>query len=135
MNPLPLFQMLVMYINHIWAANITEIVPESQNKDKLYLQPRFKARDSPHADTVYKKYETVPHIDNPVFGIAISDKRINAILRKKSHRISRSTPLRTYPNRVTYVASNKGKIARMLFIFCEIYPNCNPNNFEKLRRN
>ena len=114
MNPLLLLQVLTMYINHIWAANVTEIVPESQNKDKIYLQPLFKPRDLPHIDAVHKKYEIVPHVDNPVFGIAISDKRINAIPRKKSHRISRSTSLRTYPNRVTYVASNRGKIIQNL---------------------
>ena len=120
MNPIPLFQMLVMYINPIWAANVTEIVPESQNKDKFYLQPLIKARDSPYVDTEHRKYETIPRVDYPVFGIAISDKRINAIPRKNSYRMSRSTSLRIYPNRVTYVASNRGKMERMLFIFCEI---------------
>ena len=125
--------MLTMYINHIWAANVTEIVPESQNKDEFYLQPFLKARDLPYVDKEHRTYETVSRVDYPVFGIAISDKRINVTLRKNSYRMSRSTSLRTYPNRVTYVASNKGKMARILFIFCEIYPNCNPNIFEKLR--
>ena len=133
MNPPPLFQILVMYINHIWAANLTDIVPESQNKDEFYLQPLFKARDLPHIDAVHRKYETMPHEDYQVLGKEIyiaSENRVNRILRKKSHRISRSTSLRTYPNRVTYVASSKGKMARLLFIFCEIYPNRNPSNFE-----
>ena len=114
MNPLPLFQLLVMYINHIWAANVTENVPESQNKDKFYLQPLFKARDSPYVDTVHRKYETVSHVVYPVYGIAISDKRINAKVRKTSHRMSRSPSVRTYLNRVTYVASNRGKMARVV---------------------
>ena len=129
MNPLPLFQMLVVYINHIWAANFTEIVPESQNKDKFYLQPLFKARDLPHTDAVHRKYETMPYEDYQVLGkeiYTVSDNRLNRIPRKKSHRISRSTSLRTYPNRVTYVASNKGKMAT--------YPNCNTNNFEKTKK-
>ena len=133
MNPLLLLQVLTMYINHIWAANVTEIGREPHNKDTFYLQPIFKARDSPYVDALHRMHNKFPREDYQVLGMEISDIRMNAILRKTSHRTSRSTLLRTYPNRVTYVASNKGKMARILFIFCEIYPNCNPNIFEKLR--
>ena len=122
MNPLPLFQMLTMYINHIWAANFTEIVSEPQNKDKFDPQPIFKARDLPHVDAVHRKNEAIRHEDYQVLGKEISDNRINSILGKTFHRMSRSTSLRTYPNRVTYVTSNRGKMVRMLFmqyILCE----------------
>ena len=101
--------MLTMCINHTWAANGTEIVPESQNKDTFFLQTLFKARDSPYIDAPDTKYETVPHEDYPVLGNEISDNTMYTTVRETSHRISRSTSSHTYPNRVTYVASNKGK--------------------------
>ena len=110
MNPLLLLQVLTMYINHIWAANVTEIGREPHNKDTFYLQPIFKARDSPYVDALHRTYNKFPREDYQVLGMEISDIRMNAILRKTSHRMSRSTLLRTYPNRVTYVASNKGKM-------------------------
>ena len=104
-----------MNINHICGASVTEIILKLRNKDNL--QPLFETRDSPYIDVAHRKYQTMPYRDYQVLVEEISDNKIKEIVRKTSHRMSRSTSLRTYPNRVNYVASNKGKMARKLFIF------------------
>ena len=107
--------MIMIYINNIWAAYPTEVEPSiSQNKHNIHFQPLPKARDLPNLDVANVTDEINHQEDYPMFGKAISDNRIRSILRKTSNRRTRSTSIRTYPNRVTYVASNRGKIIQNL---------------------